>query len=153
MKSRYRIIGVSFLVVLLVLIRYFEEDLFYDPLIQFYQSDYLNNRIPHFLTGPLLLNVLLRFSLNTLISLGIIYVSFFDKNIVKFSFLLYIMLFLICFSAFSFLILTIENENYMALFYIRRFLIHPIFVIILIPAFYYYRLNSSGRYGRLNSRF
>lgn len=151
MKARYRIIGIAFLVVLLVLIRYFEQELFYDPLIHFYYSDYLNNKIPHFLTGELLLNVFLRFCLNTLISLGIIYVAFFDKNILKFSFLLYILLFIICFSAFSFLILTIENENFMAIFYIRRFLIHPIFVIILLPAFYYFRLKNYGKYRRINS--
>lgn len=146
-------IGISSLVILLALIRYFEQDLFYDPLIHFYHSDYLNNKVPHFLSGQLLLNVLFRFSLNTIISLGIIYVAFLDKNIVKFSFLLYLLLFMICFSAFSFLIFTIENENFLALFYIRRFLIHPVFVIILLPAFYYYRLINSGRYGRLNSRF
>jgi exosortase F-associated protein len=152
MKARYRIIGIALLVGLLALIRYFEQELFYDPLIHFYKSDYLNDKIPHFLAGELLLNVFLRFSLNTMISLGIIYVAFFDKNIVKFSLLLYILLFIICFSAFSFLILTIENENFMALFYIRRFLIHPIFVIILLPAFYYYRLKNSGRYGSLRPR-
>ncbi len=148
MKIRYRIAIISLLVGLLVLIRFFEHSLFYDPLIEFYQSDYLNDKVPHFITWKLLANVFLRFLLNTAISLAILYVSFLDKNILKFSVLLYILLFMVCFSGFTFLTLTIENENFMALFYLRRFLIHPIFVIILLPAFYYFRLNNSVKTDR-----
>ena len=40
------------------------------------------------------------------------------------------------------LIFEIESENFLALFYVRRFLIHPIFVLILMPAFYYYRRKN-----------
>ena len=150
MKARYRAAGISLLVGLLVLIRYFEMSLFYDPLIDFYQSDYLHDTIPHFQTTKLLLYTSLRFFLNTVISLAIIYVAFLDRNILKFSMLLYVVLFGICISGFAFLIYTIENQNYMALFYVRRFLIHPVFVIILLPAFYYYRLNNrKGKTKRL----
>lgn len=141
MKALSRLAGIGFLVILLIFIRYFEASLFYDPLLNFYNFDYLHDKIPHFETGKLLLNVFFRFFLNSLISLGIIYVSFLDKNIVKFSVLLYSILFAVTFSAFIFLIFYIGNQNYMVLFYVRRFLIHPIFVIILLPAFYYYRLN------------
>ncbi|CAM4309577.1 exosortase F system-associated membrane protein [Gillisia limnaea] len=143
MEIRYRIAIISLLVGLLVLIRFFEHSLFYDPLIEFYKSDYLNDKVPNFITWKLFANVFLRFLLNTGVSLAIVYAAFLDKNILKFSFLLYALLFIGCFSVFTFLILTIENENFMALFYMRRFLIHPIFVIILLPAFYYFRLKNS----------
>jgi len=133
------IIGI--LVVLLVLVRYFEGRLFYDPFLHFFHSDYLQDRIPHFETTRLLLNIAFRFLLNTIISLGIIYVAFFDKSILKFSVLLYSILFFTGFAVLMFLILTIENQNYLALFYVRRFLIHPVFLLILLPAFYYYRLD------------
>lgn len=139
-KTRYRVAGISLLVGLLVLIRYFEHKLFYDPLIHFFYSDYLNGGVPNFETTRLLLNVIFRYFLNSLISLGIIYIAFFDRNIFKFSVILYSLLFFICFPAFMFLVFTIENENFLALFYVRRFLIHPVFIIILLPAFYYYRL-------------
>ncbi len=141
MKARYGIAGISFLVFFLVLIRYFESWLFYDPLLEFYHSDYLKDRTPYFETLELLLNVFYRFFLNSLISLAIIYVAFLDRSILKFSFLLYVILFLVGFPVLMFLVLTIENHNFLALFYVRRFLIHPVFVIILLPAFYYYRLN------------
>ncbi len=142
MKARYRVAGISFLVVLLVLIRFYEHFLFYDPLIVFYKSEYLHGHLPSLLRGKLLLFTAIRFLLNTLISLAIIYVAFLDKSIVKFSLLLYLILFAVCFSTYTFLIYTIENQNLMALFYVRRFLIHPVFVIILLPAFYYHRLKS-----------
>jgi exosortase F-associated protein len=141
MKAIYRIIGVGFLVALLALIRFYEESLFYDPLIDFYRSEYLHGVIPQFETGKLLLHVFFRFWINSVLSLSILYVAFLDKNILKFSFYLYLILFIISFSVFSFLIFYIEDQHFMALFYVRRFLIHPLFVIILLPAFYYYRLK------------
>lgn len=151
MKARYRVVGIGFLVGLLVLIRYFENHLFYDPLINFFQLEYLHDNIPSFEAGRLLLNVALRFFLNTLISLAIIYVAFFDKNILRFSALLFLLLFLVCFPVFFFFVYTIENQNFMALFYVRRFLIHPVFVIILLPAFYYYRLMDRRRNNKIES--
>ena len=142
MKARYRIAGISILVLLLALIRYFQSSLFYDPLIQFFYSDYLQDNTPYFETTELLINVFYRFFLNSLISLTIIYVAFLDKSILRFSFFLYLILFAVCFPIFMFLIFTIENHNFLALFYVRRFLIQPVFVLILLPAFYYYRLNT-----------
>ncbi|WP_373059714.1 exosortase F system-associated protein [Zunongwangia sp. H14] len=141
-----RLLGLGLLVVLLILIRMFEKDLFYDPLIEFYQRDYLHHEVPEYNFWPLLFNLLLRFLLNTAISLAILYLAYRDKNIVKFASLLYGILLLIGGSAFVFLLLNIEYEHYLALFYVRRFLIHPVFILILLPAFYYYRLrNASGR--------
>ncbi len=142
MKARYRIAGISVLVLLLALIRYFESWLFYDPLLQFFHSDYLQDNTPYFKSTELLLNVFYRFFVNSFLSLAIIYVAFLDKSILRFSFFLYLILFAVCFPVFMFLVFTIENHNFLALFYVRRFLIQPIFVIILLPAFYYYRLNT-----------
>jgi exosortase F-associated protein len=142
MKKRYKIIMISFLVILLALVRYFENQLFYDPLIKFYEADYLQDTIPYFETGKMFFNVLLRYSLNSIISLGILYVTFFDRKILEFSVYLYSIFFVICFTVFVFLIFEIESEHFLAIFYVRRFLIHPIFVLILMPAFYYYRRKN-----------
>lgn len=144
MQKLKKIAIIGLLVVLLVLVRFFEDLLFYDPLVAFFHSDYLSNAIPEFNTGKLLSNVFFRFWLNTAISLWILYVAFTNKEIIKFSLLLYSILFIACFGVFVYLILNIQDENFMALFYVRRFLIHPIFVIILLPAFYYYQLKDSG---------
>ena len=92
--------------------------------------------------AKLMINLTLRFWLNTIISLAIIYISFRDLNILKFSAVLYAILYVLATLVFIFLVLNIEREHYLALFYVRRFLIQPLFLLILLPAFYYYRLRE-----------
>ncbi|WP_449257576.1 exosortase F system-associated membrane protein [Christiangramia antarctica] len=141
MKTRYRVILISILVIMLVAIRFFENSLFYDPLINFFRSDYLLHIIPPMDMAELMLNLTFRFIMNTFICLAIIYIAFQNINILKFSVILYAVLYLLGVVAFIFLVLNIEREHYLALFYVRRFLIHPLFILILIPAFYYYHLS------------
>lgn len=142
MKQIYRIAGIGVLVVLLVLVRLFEHRLFYDPLINFYRYDHLSGEIPETNFTKLMLHLGLRFWLNTAISLLILFVAFLDKNIVKFAALLYLIIFLAGGLVFAWLMLNLEPGTVMSLFYVRRFLIHPMFILILLPAFYYYRLQK-----------
>jgi exosortase F-associated protein len=141
-KRSHRVLQISILVLLLAGIRFFEEELFYDPLIEFFKSDYLLGIIPPMDMAKLMINLTLRFFLNTLISLAIIYFSFRDMGIMKFSAILYAVLYVIATLVFIILVLNIEKEHYLALFYVRRFLIHPLFLLILLPAFYYYRIKD-----------
>ncbi|CAL67900.1 exosortase F system-associated membrane protein [Christiangramia forsetii] len=140
-KKRYRVLQIGLLVILLAAVRFFEQDIFYDPLILFFKSDYLLGIIPPMDMAKLMINLTMRYALNTSISLLIIYISFKDLGILKFSTILYVVLYALATSAFIFLVLNIEREHYLALFYVRRFLIHPLFLLILLPAFYYYRLT------------
>ena len=141
----YKIINVMFaslLFALLFLVRAFEADLFYDPLIKYFQNDYLYTQIPTINRWQLVVDLLLRYSLNSLISLAVIYVLFKSKDYVKFAgfFLMFIFIILIIF----FVILLRDNfENgYILPFYIRRFIIHPILLFLLLPAFYYQKLSK-----------
>lgn len=145
LKKRYRVLQIGALVLLLAGIRLFEEALFYDPLIVFFRSDYLLDRIPRVDMALLLFNMGIRFLLNTIISLAIIFLAFRDKQITTFATLLYLIIFVVGFSVFTYLMLNMENEHYLALFYVRRFLIHPLFLLILLPAFYYYRIMEYKR--------
>jgi len=142
MKKRYKIILIGFMVLLLAAIRFFEDSLFYDPLIEFFRSDYLLGIIPPMNMAELMIHLSIRYALNSAISLGIIYIAFQNKSMLKFSVILYALLYLGAVSAFIFLVLNIEREHYLALFYVRRFLIHPLFLLILLPAFYYYRISK-----------
>ena len=143
MKQLLRLAGIGVLVVLLVLVRLFEHQLFYDPLIDFYRyGGHLAMDVPQITFSKLLLNVSLRYWLNTIISLVILFVAFRDKNIVKFATLLFALLFGISLATFSVLYFNLNAQNVMGLFYVRRFLIHPLFILILLPAFYYYRLKK-----------
>ena len=132
----------------LVLIRGFEDVLFYDPLLPFFKSIQSYEGLPQFDALKLIANVLLRFLLNTLISLTVLWVLFQNRDVVKLSVLLYTVLFVVLYCVFCYLLLSgnadidgideaSEKESYLSLFYVRRFLIQPIFLLILIPAFYF----------------
>ena len=137
-------IGVIFLLfIILALLRFWETELFYDPFILFFKSDYLYLDQPLFEKGKLLLHTSIRYWLNSVISLLILYIAFFDENIMKFALLLYFVLFLILFIGFYWILDHLKQENYLILFYLRRFLIQPLLVLILLPAFYYQKMKTN----------
>ena len=139
MRSFQKIFGVGLLVILLVLIRVFENDLFYDPYLQFFQDDYLHMDNPNREVFKLTAYTTLRYVLNTIISLGIIYIIFRDWSMIKFAGFLYIIAYVILLILFLYYVLNPRQEDYLIFFYIRRFLIQPIFLLLLLPAFYYYK--------------
>ncbi|KAB8154332.1 exosortase F system-associated protein [Kordia sp. TARA_039_SRF] len=139
MKKIWKYIVIGFLFGLLVLIRAFEYQLFYDPFLNFFKYDYFQGTIPAYETWQLFLSHVFRYGLNTLVSLTIIYVAFENKGVVKFSLGLYLVAFIILSSLYFYLIKHDLAEDYLLTFYVRRFLIQPLFVLILLPAFYYQR--------------
>lgn len=137
MNKPLKIILLLLLAFLLVLIRMFETELFYDPLIEFYKSDYNNTPLPEINSMKLIGNLIFRFVLNSIISLAIIWVIFKEKGILKLSSFLYSIVFIGLILSFSYLFFYSEDKNLLALFYVRRFLIQPIFLLVLLPAFYF----------------
>lgn len=143
MNKFLKIVGIIILAALLVLIRAYEDSLFYDPLLDFFKMDYKTQALPAIDTFALQTGIVFRFLLNTLISFAVLWLLFKDKDIIKLSAILYFLLFTICFLAFSFIIFTSEGKHgHLILFYIRRFLIQPLFLLILIPAFYFQKFQS-----------
>jgi len=132
-------IGLIFLLFTgLSLVRFFEESLFYDPLLLYFKGGYLEeNQLPALKLGRIFVSISFRFWLNTIISLLILYVAFTEIAIIKFSLLFYAIVYIVLLSAYFYLLHNYEPDRYLALFYIRRFLIQPLFVILLLPAFYY----------------
>ncbi|WP_299251124.1 exosortase F system-associated protein [uncultured Lacinutrix sp.] len=135
-------IWLFFLFGLLVLVRAFESKLFYDPYLQFFENDYLYLDSPRREVFKLTLFTTLRYLINTLISLTILYVFFRDKSIVKFSLIVYALSYIILLVLFLYFVLNPKQENYYMFFNIRRFLIQPLLLILLLPAFYYNRLKN-----------
>lgn len=134
------------LIGMLFLIRAFEGDLFYDPLIEYFQNDYLYTSMPEINIGKLLIDVLFRYALNSFITLGIIYVVFNKKSYLKFAGFFLVLAFLILLILFVFLLKDEFREGYLLPFYIRRFLIHPLFLLVLFPAFYYMKLHKLKKF-------
>ena len=132
---------VGLLVLLLVLIRAYENVLFYDPYLTFFENDYLYIDSPRREVLKLVLSTTFRFLLNTGISLGILYLIFKDKSIIKFSILIFTVAYVFLLILFLYFVIKPNQEDYYLFFNIRRFLIQPIGLILLLPAFYYYKLN------------
>ncbi|NNJ80842.1 MAG: exosortase F system-associated protein [Flavobacteriaceae bacterium] len=123
----------------LILIRQFAGDIFYDPLIEFFKTDHSTQPLPELMTGKLLLHITIRFFFNTVLSFLVLWVIFKSRSILKLALFLYITLFLIFVIAFAVMLNTSEAGNHMALFYVRRFLIQPLFLLLLLPAFYFHK--------------
>ncbi len=143
MKKEIRIILILLLLALLVLIRAFEKELFYDPLIIYFQNDYLYTSIPDVNVWKLIVDILFRYTLNSLITLGIIYLAFQKMKFVKFSGFFLMLAFMLLIVVFAFLLRNDFKNGYLLPFYVRRFLIHPLFLLLLFPAFYYQKLNKN----------
>ncbi|MBT8269454.1 MAG: exosortase F system-associated protein, partial [Bacteroidia bacterium] len=75
------------------------------------------------------------------ISLWILWLVFKDKGIVKFSAILYFLAYLVLLALFLYFVINPRQEDYYLFFNIRRFLIQPLILIILLPAFYYYKIK------------
>jgi exosortase F-associated protein len=143
MDKKYRIILIVMLFFVLVMIRAYASKLFYDPFIVYFKNDYLYEPIPVFSGSKLLVDLFFRYTLNSMISLLIIYVAFQNRDFVIFSIKFYAIAFVVLTITF-FIILRGELEHgYLFAFYVRRFIIHPLFVLILLPAFYYKQRTSN----------
>ncbi|MCF7559071.1 exosortase F system-associated protein [Sabulilitoribacter multivorans] len=127
---------------LLILIRFFEDELFYDPYLTFFKNDYLYIDSPRREILKLVSFTTLRYVLNTLISLAILFVLFKDKSIIKFSVIVYSLAFIVLILVYLYFVINPRQEDYYMFFNIRRFLIQPIILILLIPAFYYDKLKK-----------
>lgn len=140
--KKYRIILIIILFFVLVLIRAFAPKLFYDPFIAYFKNDYLYETVPVFSGSKLLINLFFRYSMNSLISLLIIYVAFQNRDFVLFSVKFYVIAFVVLTITFFIILRGELQHGYLFAFYVRRFIIHPLFVLILLPAFYYKQLTS-----------
>jgi len=142
LDNKARLLSAIFLVLLLALVRAFESDLFYDPFSDYFKGDYFNLAFPAFETEALFCAMTFRYFLNSIISFGMIYVLFADIGLLKFTGVLYLILYVILIAAFFSLLYFSDSSNNFMLFYVRRFLIQPLFLLLFVPAFYYQRLTK-----------
>ncbi len=136
-----KIIQLIALVGLFVVIRAFENQLFYDPFLNYFKLESSIN-YPNFDGFKLYFGLFLRYFANTIISLLMLYVIFVDINLLKFSTVLYITFFVFLAIGFYIVLNYFDESQQMLLFYIRRFIIQPIFILIFIPGFYFQKLSE-----------
>jgi exosortase F-associated protein len=133
----YRILTGSVFFMLLLLIRFYENELFYDPLLAYFKTEYQLKPLPEMNHFKLGLHLFFRYAANSLCSLGIIYCFYKNLNWVKFSAQLYGYLFVFLILSFYIVYLYLGDSNKMLLFFIRRFLIQPLFLLLFFVGFYY----------------
>ena len=136
---RFFLIGLC--IVLFLAIRLYESTLFYDPLISFFKTEYHKKPLPKINIPLFFFFLFLRYLINSLLSIIIIYLLFLNKQFVKVSAMLYAFFIIILLILFYFLIK--NNAEHLTLFYSRRFIIQPLFLILFVPAFYFQQLNAS----------
>ena len=140
-NHKVRIFTVMTFIIGLVMVRMFEDALFYDPFLNYYRLD-TNLPFPEYDSIKLFFDTLFRYVLNTALSLAIIYTIFKDIELTKFAGFLYLLSFIVLISAF-FIVLQIYGQQFkLEIFYIRRFLIHPVLLLLFLPALYFQKIIS-----------
>lgn len=138
--------SVKFLLILLcscglLLVRFYESQLFYDPLISFFKGEFYNTQLPELSLGSLILSTTGRYLINSILSLCILYLVFKSKDVLRVSAYIFLGLFVLLIAVFASLIAA-DSQALTLLFYIRRFLIQPLLLLLLLPAFYYHKINK-----------
>ncbi len=137
MSKRVKVLIIVFAFALLALIKINEDIIYYDPFISYFKNNYFNQPTPNYTLFKLLTNTTARYLINSLISIFILYIAFQKKSIIRFSILFYSLAFIILITCYSIILFNFSIDLKQVFFYIRRFLIQPIFILILLPAFYY----------------
>ncbi|MCC9062938.1 exosortase F system-associated membrane protein [Flavobacterium piscisymbiosum] len=140
LEHKTKILIAIFIIFCFGMIRAFESKLFYDPFLVYFESDFKNAPFPQLDSLKLFWGLLLRYLLNAVLSLILIYTLFQEVDILKFSIFLYAFFLILLLGMFVIIINYFQEWNWL-LFYVRRFIIQPIFVLLFIPAFYYQQQN------------
>jgi exosortase F-associated protein len=139
----FRITALVLAVFFLVSVRLMEKHWFPEPFIEFFGSDNYLTANPPGLTFKDYFNILFRYAVNSVVSVLILYLLFQDKSLVRFAVKIYVYSGGILFVLFLVSVWIYEPGSYRFLFYVRRLLIHPVLLFILIPAIYF--IEATGK--------
>lgn len=128
----------------LVGIRAIEDKLFYDPFLGYFHEANKNIAFPIFEWGKLMGGYLLRFILNLFFSCLIIQGLFKNTQWTIQGALMMIIVFAIALPIYLYCVHDKFEIGYLFSFYIRRFVIQPLIILLIVPMFYY-RKQMEGR--------
>lgn len=139
----FRALLIGILVCALFAVRWYGKSFFYDPFMDYFNGDYLIAQFPDFVFLDLIMNLTLRYCINSFISILIIGLAFKRKTVVIFSLKFYLIAFVLLTLVYAYQLNHEFRNGYLIAFYVRRMLIHPMFLIILMPVLYYHKkLNT-----------
>lgn len=121
----------------LIAVRMVEEHLFYDPFLAYFRAASKHATFPEFEWAKIVINYLFRFALNLILSALIVHFIFKNKEWTVQAVVLIIMVFAITFPIYLYCIYNQFEIGYLFSFYMRRFVIQPLILLLIIPLFYY----------------
>jgi exosortase F-associated protein len=130
----------------LVSVRIFEDTLFYDPFLNYFHEANQNIDFPSFEWGKLIAGYLFRFALNLLFSCLIIYGLFKRRSWTIQGLIMMVIVFAIAFPIYLYCIHDKFETGYLFSFYMRRFVIQPLIILLIVPMFYYRKKISQKDY-------
>ncbi len=142
MNKSIRYLFVFFLLLLLIAVRFFEYRFFNDHLLDFFNYSYLTDALPEVSFYKVFSVISLRYWINTFLSILILRLLFPQKNLVQFLLILYAAAFVVLGLFFIYEWYHYQAGEYLYLFYVRRLLIQPVLLFILIPALLFHRLQK-----------
>lgn len=121
----------------LVGVRMLEDQIFYDPFLNFFHEGNKDIPFPEFEWGKLIISHIFRFVLNLFFSCVIIHFLFKNKEWTVQGAVLISIIFVITFPIYLFCISDRFDIGYLFSFYMRRFVIQPLILLLIVPLFYY----------------
>ncbi|AFR35674.1 exosortase F system-associated membrane protein [Riemerella anatipestifer] len=144
MKFKGNLVFVILGIIGLIGVRFLEETLFYDPFLIYFKMMDGAKVFPVFQWGKLVSGHLFRLILNLFFSLIIVYFLFKDKTKTMLACVLMLLVFLITFPIYLYLVYTEFDSGLLLAFYVRRFVIQPIILLLIIPMFYYMDVKNKN---------
>lgn len=118
-------------------VRMLEDQIFYDPFLNYFHEGNKNIPFPEFEWGKLMISHLFRFVLNLFFSCIIIHFLFKNKEWTVQGAILICIIFFIMFPIYIYCISDRFDIGYLFSFYMRRFVIQPLIILLIVPLFYY----------------
>lgn len=118
-------------------VRILEDQIFYDPFLNYFHIANKNISFPDFELVKLILSHVFRFILNLFFSCVIIHFLFENKDWTVQGALLISIIFAITFPIYLYCIHDRFQIGYLFSFYMRRFVIQPLILLLIVPLFYY----------------
>lgn len=129
----------------LIGVRVAEEYLFYDPFLLYFKESSIRMPFPDFNWSHLVLNHIYRFLLNLIFSSAVMYALFSNRQWMFQAVFLMLIIFAVTFSLYLYSLHIEFRLGELFSFYMRRFVIHPVSLLILVSIFYY--RNTLHRFG------
>jgi len=139
-----RVGGVALCLMGLVAIRKFETVLFYDPFLKYFHGPLDRVYFPNYKMVPVLLHIVFRYALNALLSIGILQLVFVRQKLFRFSVIIYAVFLFLLLPIYAVLVYHHFDMGGNLGFYVRRLLIQPVLVMVLLPALYVYRNKAEN---------